>query len=72
MLILTRKAGESINIGSDITITVLSVSGQQVRIGTSAPKEVAVNREEITQRIQAGLRAPILGCTSNQTFEVGR
>jgi carbon storage regulator len=55
MLILTRKEGESINIGNNITITVLGVSGKQVRIGTSAPKDVAVHREEITQRIQAGL-----------------
>jgi carbon storage regulator len=55
MLILTRKEGESINIGNNITITVLGVSGKQVRIGTSAPKDVQVHREEITQRIQAGL-----------------
>ena len=55
MLILTRKEGESINIGNDITITVLGVSGKQVRIGTSAPKDVQVHREEITQRIQASL-----------------
>jgi carbon storage regulator len=52
MLILTRRVGESINIGNDITITILGVSGQQVRIGTNAPKDVPVNREEITQRIQ--------------------
>ena len=55
MLILTRKAGESINIGNDITITVLGVSGKQVRIGTSAPKDVPVHRDEISQRIQAAL-----------------
>ncbi|MCY1259028.1 Translational regulator CsrA1 [compost metagenome] len=55
MLILTRKEGESINIGKNITITVLGVSGKQVRIGTSAPKDVQVHREEITQRIQASL-----------------
>jgi len=58
MLILTRKVGESINIGDDITITILGVSGQQVRIGINAPKDVAVHREEIYQRIQAGLTAP--------------
>lgn len=57
MLILTRKVGESINIGDDITITILGVSGQQVRIGINAPKNVAVHREEIYQRIQAGLTA---------------
>ncbi|KQN54583.1 carbon storage regulator CsrA [Pseudomonas sp. Leaf48] len=60
MLILTRKAGESINIGNNITITVLSVSGKQVRIGTSAPKDVQVHREEITQRIQACLSKPAM------------
>ncbi len=58
MLILTRKAGESINIGNDITVTVLGVSGQQVRIGISAPKEVTVHREEITRRILEGLANP--------------
>jgi carbon storage regulator len=58
MLILTRKEGESINIGNNITITVLGVSGKQVRIGTSAPKDVQVHREEITQLIQAGLSKP--------------
>ena len=58
MLILTRKVGESINIGDDITITILGGSGQQVRIGINAPKDVAVHREEIYQRIQAGLNAP--------------
>lgn len=59
MLVLTRKEGESINIGNNITITVLGVSGKQVRIGTSAPKDVQVHREEITQRIQAGLSTPV-------------
>ncbi|KPA87792.1 MULTISPECIES: carbon storage regulator CsrA [Pseudomonas] len=57
MLILTRKIGESINIGDNITITILGVSGQQVRVGINAPKDVAVHREEIYQRIQAGLSA---------------
>jgi carbon storage regulator len=58
MLILTRKTTESINIGNDITITVLGVSGQQVRIGINAPKETPVHREEISQRIKAGLSKP--------------
>jgi carbon storage regulator len=58
MLILTRKQAESINIGNDITITVLGVSGRQVRIGIDAPKDVPVHRDEITQRIQAALSKP--------------
>ena len=52
MLILTRRAGESLMIGEDVSITVLGVQGNQVRIGIDAPKEVAVHREEIYDRIQ--------------------
>lgn len=51
MLILTRRIGESIVIGDNVTITVLGVKGNQVRVGVDAPRDVSVHREEIYQRI---------------------
>lgn len=52
MLILTRRVGETLMVGDEVTVTVLGVKGNQVRIGVNAPRDVAVHREEIYQRIQ--------------------
>jgi carbon storage regulator len=53
MLILTRKAGEAIRIGEEVTITVLEVKGTQIRLGIAAPRDVTVDREEVAKRKQA-------------------
>ncbi len=58
MLILTRREGESVLIGDEITVTVLRVKGSQVRLGVNAPKNVAVQREEISERARAEVKEP--------------
>jgi carbon storage regulator len=52
VLILTRRVGETIRIGNDVDVTVMSVNGAQVRIGIPAPKEVPVHREEVFKRLE--------------------
>jgi carbon storage regulator len=71
MLILTRRVGETVMIGNDVTVTVLGVKGNQVRVGVNAPKEVAVHREEIYERIKreeqaagGALKRPLTGAGS--------
>jgi len=51
MLILTRRSGESLMIGADVTVTILSVTGNQIRIGVDAPRDVPVHREEVLRRM---------------------
>lgn len=63
MLILTRRVGETLMIGDAVSVTVLGVKGNQVRIGINAPKDVAVHREEIYQRIKREHETPPSGET---------
>ncbi len=60
MLILTRRVGEALVIGQDVTVTVLGVKGNQVRLGVNAPREVAVHREEIYERIHKERNVQVL------------
>ena len=64
MLVLTRRIGERLRIGSDIELVVLDVRGRDVRLGVTAPTEVPIHREEIYLRIQDNNRAAALGSTA--------
>ena len=70
MLILTRRVGETLMVGDNVTVTVLGVKGNQVRIGVNAPKEVSVHREEIYQRIQREKVANLEAALQKQTDKV--
>jgi len=68
MLILTRRVGESVMVGTEVTFTVLGVKGNQVRVGINAPKSVAVHREEVYERIKREQRQEQQGsCASDET-----
>ena len=69
MLILTRRPGESVKIGDEITVTVLGVRGNQLRLGFTAPRHVSVHREEIYQRIR-GERFAAITRTAGEFFSV--
>jgi carbon storage regulator len=62
MLILTRRVGETVMVGDDVTVTVVGVKGNQVRVGINAPKTVAVHREEIYERIKREQQGQSMDC----------
>ena len=72
MLILTRRVGETLMIGEEVTVTVLGVKGNQVRIGVNAPREVPVHREEIFERIRREESAAGPDAGSDAAFEAER
>ena len=67
MLILTRRTGETVMIGNEVTLTVLGVKGNQVRIGINAPKSVPVHREEIYERIKRELQGDVNGNVQDES-----
>ena len=69
MLILTRRVGETVMIGNDVTVTILGVKGNQVRVGINAPKNVAVHREEIYERIKREQQGDQQGEHRNESTE---
>lgn len=69
MLILTRRVGETVMIGNDVTVTILGVKGNQVRVGINAPKNVAVHREEIYERIKREQQGDPQGEHRNESAE---
>ncbi len=69
MLILTRRVGETVMIGNDVTVTILGVKGNQVRVGINAPKNVAVHREEIYERIKREQQGDQQGENRNESAE---
>lgn len=68
MLILTRRPGESVKIGDEVTVTVLGIKGNQLRLGFTAPLNVAVHREEVYERIQADRLANVSKMRANGAF----
>lgn len=72
MLILTRRIGETLMVGDNVSLTVLGIKGNQVRIGVNAPKEVAVHREEIYLKIQKEKEAGLHHAAAGESEEMGK
>ncbi len=66
MLVLTRRIGETINIGDEVQVTILSIAGSQVRVGVNAPKEIPVHREEVYERIKKEREVKLRGNSDAQ------